>query len=386
MTIGIIGAGKLGLAFALLCKKSGYSAIVSDKREDYVYNLNQGICEPNEPLLQKMLFEVDDFRVTTNNLEVIESSDIIFTFVETPSLPNGSFNTTSVFEVTNDFFNASKQDISIFNKKFVIGSTTNPGDVEQIQKKLSVFSIQVGYNPESMVLGEIIKGVDPSDIILIGTEYQELANTIIQIYQKIQSEPVNAHVMSCKAAEITKIAINSFVTAKIAYANMIGDVLTKSNIGEETSSVLNAIGSDTRIGKKYMKYGFGFGGPSLPKDNRSLGQYIKELGIELNFSEIINEFNEEHGRFLKNSCVKQYPDKTIPLVMSNITYKKGTDILDESQQFKLCLDLLEEGYYLNVIENSTVSKQLTELSEQYGGRLKFYKPGTIPEGHIINLK
>lgn len=386
MKIGVIGAGRLGLTFALLCEKAGYSVIVSDKREDYVYNLNQGICNTNEPLIQKMLFEVYDFSATTSNIEVIKNSDIIFTFVATPSTTQGDYDTTAVFEVANDFFEASRMDIPIFNKKFIVGCTTNPGDVEQIQNKLSMFSIQVAYNPEFIAQGEIVKGLEESDIVLIGTEYQELANDLINIYTKIQTTPVHAHVMSCKAAEITKIGINCFLTTKISYANMMGEILTKSNLGGEIDSVLNAIGGDTRVGKKYMKYGFGFGGPCLPRDNRALGHYAKELGMTLNLPLTVDEFNKEHAEFLKNFFMKQNPDKTIPFVMNYITYKRGTDILEESQQFKLCLDLLEEGYYVNVIEIDAVSKQLLDLTEKFDNRLKFYKPGTTPEGYVINLQ
>jgi UDP-glucose 6-dehydrogenase len=111
MRIGIIGAGRLGLTFALLCKKAGYEVIVSDKREDYVFNLNNGICNTNEPLIQKMLFEVENFSATTSNIEIIETSDIIFTFVATPSTTDGNYDTSAVFEVANDFFEASKLDI-----------------------------------------------------------------------------------------------------------------------------------------------------------------------------------------------------------------------------------------------------------------------------------
>jgi nucleotide sugar dehydrogenase len=333
-----------------------------------------------------MLFEVNNFSATTSNIEIIETTDIIFTFVATPSTTDGSYDTSAVFEVANDFFTASKMEISIFNKKFIVGCTTNPGDVEQLQNKLSMFSIQVAYNPEFIAQGEIVKGLEQSDIVLIGTEYQELANELVQIYNKIQTTPVHAHIMSPKAAEITKIGINCFLTTKISYANMMGDILTKSNLGSEIDVVLNAIGGDTRVGKKYMKYGFGFGGPCLPRDNRALGHYANELGLKLNLPLTVDEFNKEHAEFIKNFFIKQNPDKTIPFVMNYVTYKRGTDILEESQQFKLCLDLLEEGYYVNVIEIDPVIKQLSDLSEQYNNRLKFYKPGTTPEGFVINLQ
>jgi nucleotide sugar dehydrogenase len=386
MKIGVIGAGRLGLTFALLCEKAGYNVLVSDKREDYVQNLNQGVCITNEPMIQKMLFEVYDFSATTDNIEIIRECDVIFTFVATPSTMDGNYDTSKVFEVANDFFTASQLEIPVYDKKFIIGCTTNPGDVEQIQDKLRMFNIQVAYNPEFIAQGEIVKGLEQSDIVLIGTEYPELGNMLVKIYEKLQTTPVNAHIMSSKAAEVTKIGINCFLTTKISYANMMGDILMKAGLNAEIDTVLSAIGGDSRVGKKYMKYGFGFGGPCLPRDNRALGYYAKNLGMELNLPLTVDEFNKEHSTFLKDHYISLNPNKEIPFVMNYITYKRGTDILEESQQFKLCIDLLDEGYSVNVIEIDEVSKNLQSLSESYNGRLKFYKQGTKPEGYVINLQ
>jgi nucleotide sugar dehydrogenase len=386
MKIGVIGAGRLGLTFALLCEKAGYDVLVSDKREDYVQNLNQGVCVTNEPMIQKMLFEVYDFKATTDNIEIIRECDVIFTFVATPSTVDGNYDTSKVFEVANDFFTASQLEIPIYDKKFIIGCTTNPGDVEQIQDKLRMFNIQVAYNPEFIAQGEIVKGLEQSDIVLIGTEYPELGNMLVKIYEKIQTTPVNAHIMSSKAAEVTKIGINCFLTTKISYANMMGDILMKAGLNSEIDTVLSAIGGDTRVGKKYMKYGFGFGGPCLPRDNRALGYYAKNLGMELNLPLTVDDFNKEHATFLKDHYISLNPNKETPFVMNYVTYKRGTDILEESQQFKLCVDLLDEGYCVNVIEIDEVAKNLQSLSESYNGRLKFYKQGTKPEGYVINLQ
>ena len=386
MKIGIIGAGRLGLTFALLCEKNGYEVNVSDVREDYVFNLNQKICLINEPLIQSMLLDSTKFSATTNNLEVIKNSDIIFIFVATPSTLEGNYDTTKVFDVVSDFYSANSQEIPLYNKKVIIGCTTNPGDTEQVQQRLNMFNIQVAYNPEFIAQGEIVKGLEQSDIVLIGTEYTELGNNLIDIYNKIQTTDVNAYVMSPKAAELTKIGINCFLTTKISYANMMGDIMIKSGLENEIGMVLSAIGGDTRVGKKYMNYGFGFGGPCLPRDNRALGHYAKNLGMELNLPLTVDNFNKEHANFLKEYYIGKNPDKTVPFVMNYITYKKGTDITEESQQFQLCIDLLDEGYTLNVIEIDSVSKQLNSLSESYNGRLKFFKVGTNPEGYKINLQ
>ena len=385
MKIGIIGAGRLGLTFALLCEKNGYDVIVSDVREDYVFNLNQKICLTNEPLVQSMLLDTKNFTATTNNVEVIQNSDMIFIFVATPSTIDGNYDTSQVFQIVSDFYSANALDIPLHNKKLIVGCTTNPGDVQQIQERLNMFSMQVAYNPEFIAQGEIVKGIEESDIVLIGTEYTDLSNELIKIYNKIQTTTVNAYVMSPKAAEITKIGVNCFLTTKISYANMMGDIMTKAGVHDEIDLVLNAIGGDTRVGKKYLKYGFGFGGPCLPRDNRALGHFANGLGMELNLPLTVDNLNKEHANFIKNYYIQKNPDKTIPFVMNYITYKKGTDILEESQQFQLCIDLLNEGYALHVVEIDAIAKKLSQLSESYNNRLKFFKQGTNPEGYKITL-
>jgi len=367
MKIGVIGLENNGLSFSLLCEGKGYSVMVSDEREDLIYNLNQKICLGCEPNLQRMLFETNNFTATTSNVEVIQHSDIIFTFVSSPINVNGNYDTTNLFNVTGDFFSSSSLDIPIYEKKFVVSCPTNPGEVEQIQKKLSMFNIQVAYNPEF---------ISKNEILLIGTEYPSLANDIIEIYRKIQSPSVNSYVMSPKAAELTKIGINSFVATKISYANMMGDLMIKMGLKDEVDIILNAIGGDSRIGKKSLKYGFGYGGETLPKDIKILDILSTNFELESNLSSSIISSNENHSEFLKKYFIKINQDKSIPFVMTNV--------LDESQEFKLCVDLLTDGYYLNIITNN-ISKKINSLNELYNNRVKFFKQGTNPEGVLIKL-
>ena len=106
-----------------------------------------------------MLLDSTKFSATTNNLEVIKNSDIIFIFVATPSTLEGNYDTTKVFDVVSDFYSANSQEIPLYNKKVIIGCTTNPGDTEQVQQRLNMFNIQVAYNPEFIAQGEIVKGL-----------------------------------------------------------------------------------------------------------------------------------------------------------------------------------------------------------------------------------
>jgi nucleotide sugar dehydrogenase len=385
MRIGVIGANTLGVAFSLLCEKAGYDVMIYDENEDIIFNLNQEIYNTTEPLIQKMLFESHDFSGTTDVVELIKRCDTIFTFVDTIPTIDGGNDTTKVFEVSNHFFTTSQLDIPIYNKKFIIGSTMNPGETEQIQEKLHMFNIQVGYCPTMSSEGNIINGYYNSDIIIIGTEHQELSNQLINLFSKIQPNGVNAHTMSFKAAEISKLSINTYLSMKISFANMLGDLFVKSGLKEESGVILNTIGSDSRIGSKSFKYGFGYGGLSLPRDSKTLTEFIKKYEIDDTLILSIKDSNENHSKFLKEYYISQNPDKGIPFVMEYITFKKGTNNLINSQQWNLCLELLNEGYYVNIIDNNQLGSQLHDISIFYNNRLKFYKSGTTPEGYKINL-
>ena len=385
MKLGLIDVNDVGLSFGLLCEKNGYEVLVSNNNEDYVFNLNQKICITNEPLIQSMLFDTNRFSATTTNTDVIKNSDIIFIFSPTPSNIEVNYDTTKVFDIVSIFYSLSSQDVALYNKKVVVCSTTNPGEVDQIQQRLNMFNIKVAYNPLFTNEGEIVKDIETHEMVLIGGEYQELTNNLIQLHSKLKKVLVSVYSMSSKAAELTKIGINSFLSAKISYANMLGEIITKSGIEDEVNMVLTAIGGNSGIGKKHMNYGFGFGGPSISGDNKALKHFAESVEVNTDLISSINTFNQSHISFIKEHYTQKNPTKEIPFVMNHITYKKGSNIVEESQQFQLCVELLNDGYSVNVIEISEVANKLNTLSESYDGRLKFYKPGTKPEGILINL-
>lgn len=380
MKIGVIGAGRLGICFALLCEQAGYEVVVSDIREDYVKSLNGRKIVTNEPDVKDFLKRSKNFEATTENKKVIKDCDIIFTLVATPSNDNGSYNVDSVWKVIDDFVDC---DFDISGKSLVVGCTTNPGDCDLFQTKLNPHGVDVFYNPEFIAQGSIIKDLQNADMVLLGGSGNHLQD-IIQIYKGIQGYYPNIFPMSTKAAELTKIAVNCYLTTKISYANMIGQVMILSGMYDEIDNVLGAIGSDTRIGTKYLKYGFGFGGPCFPRDNRAFASYTEEIGVEFNIGRTTDNFNENHATFLKNFYIEKNPDKLFPFYFDYISYKKGSDILTESQQYRLCKDLLCEGYtvYVNDIPD-VISRVKGTLSEQFGERVIFVNGSPIPNNVFI---
>ena len=370
MKIGLIGAGRLGICLALLMENAGYDVLVSDIREDYVDNLNKKIIYSTEPFVQEHLKQTKYLQATTDNKKVIQECDIIFTLVATPSLDDGSYDVSSVWNVVRDF-----QEIENVNgKTLVVGCTTNPGDCVRFQEHLDSYGVNVIYNPEFIAQGSIIRDLTHADMVLLGGNNSEVLNILSEIYKKIQVNKPVISIMSPTAAEIVKIAINCYMTTKISFANMIGEILILSGLENEIESVLSSIASDSRIGSKYLKFGFGFGGPCLPRDNRAFGKYAEKLGLKYNLGTTTDDFNNEHAKFLKNYFINKNIDK-LPFHFEYISYKKGTDILTESQQYKLCLDLLDSGYDVYVSDNTHIIQQVSRLLKtKYGDKIHFGKP------------
>tara|TARA_Y100000004_G_scaffold197319_1_gene271090 strand:+ start:2714 stop:3865 length:1152 start_codon:yes stop_codon:yes gene_type:complete len=369
MKLGVIGAGRLGLCFALLCEDAGHDVIVSDINSKYISGLTNKEIYTNEPEVEDMLMRTTKLTATTSNSEVVKRSDVIFTFVPTPSLEDGSYDCSYVDDVLEDLINFP----NLEGKIFVIGCTTNPGYSDKFAEALSDRGIRVYYNPEFIAQGTIINDMRTADMVLCGGEDEEGFDTIKGIFEDIQDTPVRFHEMSRTAAEITKIGINCFLTYKISYANMMGQILYNSGCGNEIDSILSSIGDDSRIGSKYLRYGLGFGGPCLPRDNRALGHYADRVGLQYSLPKVTDDFNDTHAEFICNYCIEQNVDN-LPYFIESIAFKKGSDMVVESPRYRLVTDLLERGYTVYVQDISDViEKYADDLYDKYDDRIIFVR-------------
>ena len=389
MKIGVIGAGRLGICFALLCEQAGYDVLVSDIRSDYVADLNRKKIKTNEPEVEYLLGQSKNLRATHDNREVIRECDLIYTLVPTPSLENGSYDVSAVWQVVE---NIKEEMTSVANnvKNFVVGCTTNPGDCDEFKEELPD-SVNVFYNPEFIAQGSIIHDLQHADMVLLGHSHRRdldnVINDIQSLYKKIQVTRAIVCSMSLKAAEITKIAVNCFLTTKISYANMLGDTLHRAGCGGEVVSVLNAIGTDERIGRKYLNWGVGYGGPCLPRDNRAFAAFAEKLGMFHNLGFVTDSINHEHGEYLVQYWEEMNNSNT-PFYFDYISYKKGTDILTESQQFRLCTDLLDRGHRVYIHDDRKVTDQIyDQMVYKYGDRVRFVdnKDNITEPIFIVNL-
>lgn len=366
MKIGVVGTGRLGICFALLLDRAGHEVIGSDIRTNYVAGLNQRRITTNEPGVADMLANCN-IKFTTDTREVVVKSDIIYVMVATPSLPDGSYDISAVERVIEDI---DECDFDITGKILVIGCTTNPGDCARIQDRLRNHGISVLYNPEFIAQGTILRDLQKADMVLIGGEDQAVMDHYKQVYNDIQTTQPNVHTMSLTAAELVKIGTNCFLTTKISYANMLGEVLIRSGLAEDVDRALAAVGNDSRVGTKYLRYGFGYGGPCLPRDNRAFAHYAEKLGLSFPLGTIVDEFNKNHTKFLVQEAVKSNP-RNLPFYLPSITYKPHTDIMEESQQYRFLIDLLDRGYLVYIEPSDLLPKDTVEFIIKNYGNARF---------------
>jgi UDPglucose 6-dehydrogenase len=350
MNIGILGIGKLGLCFGLNLEQCGYTITGVDVHEDYVRALNNKSFFSYEPKVNELLAKSTKFRATVAISDVLnDDTTILFVMVATPSLQTGAYDHSQIERVAEELIAFGKRNQTVH---LVIGCTVMPGYCATLQAKLSEYNYTVTYNPEFIAQGNIIHDQLYPDQILIGEGSEDAGTVLTEIYGRLcRSQPTICR-MDPLSAEICKIATNCFLTTKISFANSVGDLAVKA--GANPEKILQAIGADSRIGHKYLQYGDGFGGPCFPRDNRALNLFAQQTDYRLLIGEATDEVNRQHLQFLFDQAM-QTPEA---ITFDEVTYKKGTVILDESQRLALVIQLAKAGKRVIIIEKQAVINEL----------------------------
>ena len=342
--VSILGIGKLGLCLALNLEKKGFNIVGVDISQSYIDSLSNKTFNTSEPFVNEYLQNSKNIIFTTS-LEQALQNDILFVVVRTPSTLDWKYNHTDIEDIAEKLISFGKQPT---RKDLIINCTTFPGYCDTLQEKLQEYNYYISYNPEFIAQGTIIKDQVNCDNVLIGEADQYAGDLIEKIYkQLVESNPIYNR-MTRTEAELTKLSVNCFLTTKISYANMVGDIANR--LGCDANKVLGAIGTDSRIGNKYLKPGFGFGGPCFPRDNRALAKCGSEVGIDAVISKATDEMNEKHLQYQVKDFIRNNPDRTKTIEIDFVTYKKESTLLEESQQLKFALALKELGYNINILD------------------------------------
>ena len=360
--ISLIGVGRLGLCFALTLEKAGYNIVGIDVNESYVKSLNDKTFTTSEKGVDDMLRTSKNFIASTNLNDALTHSNILFILVATPSLASGKYDHSQIEAVLSRLSSYGRQKNQ---KHLVISCTTMPGYTDTVHDKMNDLNYTVSYNPEFIAQGTILRDQQYPEMVLIGEGSVHAGDVLQNIHENMTLSSPNICRMSRKEAEICKISYNCFLTTKISFANMIGDIAIQSDVSPK--KILSAIGCSSKVGNQYLGYGFGYGGPCFPRDNRSLAIYADDIGYNAIISKATDKTNEYHLGFQVADFVKKN-DPADKVEVYSVTYKPGTDIIEESQQLKFAVEIAKRGYKVEIIESRSV---IDKITKEYGNLFSY---------------
>lgn len=342
----VIGLGKLGAPLAACLAAKGLTVIGVDSDPRKVDAINRQQPPVHEPGLAEQLAKTAGRLSAMADVEsAIRQTDISFIVVSTPSDPNGGFSLRYVEPVCQAIGRA----LAVIPNYHVVCLTstvmpgTTGGPVRETLEKAS--GKRVGqdfglcYSPEFIALGSVIRDFLNPDMLLIG-ECDARAGDILQsLYAQVcENKPAIAR-MSFVNAEITKLAVNTYVTTKISYANLLARICEQLP-GASVDVITSALGLDTRIGPKYLKGALSYGGPCFPRDNLALAQLASQLGVPPDLAQTVDRFNRAQILWLAD-LVQQHADGIAGIL--GLTYKAGTDVVEEAAGFLLAKELASRG-------------------------------------------
>jgi UDPglucose 6-dehydrogenase len=345
----VCGLGKLGACIAATLAQRGFDVVGIDIDPEKVGKINAGQPPVEEPLLAETITAGRARLRATQDYREAAATDVTFFIPPSPSLPDGSFS--------NEFLLRAMQPVAAAVRAhgkqghlFVCSSTTTPGAMDQVlipmleRETGGVCGRDFGvcYNPEFIALGNVVNGLLEPDMVLIGESDPASGAALEQLYKQYNRSFPRIARMSIISAELTKISVNSYVTMKISFTNqlrMIAEQFPKANIHH----ILEAIGSDSRVGQKYLRAGLSYGGPCFPRDNRLLAYTARQRGLEAPLAEASDRVNQQTNLDLFEK-VQKLANKGDTVAVLGLTYKPDTYITEEAAGLFLAQQLKRQGY------------------------------------------
>ena len=308
--VNVVGLGKLGAPLAAVLASRGFSVIGLDVNKVLVDALNAGKMPIIEPQLNELLAaNKQRLSATMDANEAIQKSDASFVIVPTPSDQTGFFSNRFVLQAMATLGRALRNKTGYH--MVVITSTVMPGTTgSEIKAALEAASgrkvgpdLGLCYNPEFIALGSVVRDMLTPDSILIGESDAKAGDMLQTIYLTMCENKPPVQRMNFINAELTKISVNTYVTTKISYANMLADICDRLP-GADVDVVTRALGADTRIGMKYLKGAMGYGGPCFPRDNVAFAALARKIGARADVAEATDRINNHQIDRLANLVAK----------------------------------------------------------------------------------
>jgi UDPglucose 6-dehydrogenase len=354
MKLSIIGTGYVGLTSGVCFAEMGNEVLCIDNNQEKLNKLTKGqitIYEPGLEVLYIRNLKQKRLSFDSNLKTAVEFADVIFYCLPTPQDEDGSADLQYVIEVTEQIGDLLQ---NRDNYKLIVNKSTVPvGTVEMIKNILfgkGVRNFDVSSNPEFLREGFAVEDFMKPDRIVIGAESEKAFKILRELYEPFvrQGNPIIE--MDVKSAEVTKYAANSYLATRITFMNELANFCEK--VGANVDMIRKGMGSDSRIGKRFLFPGIGYGGSCFPKDVNALIKTSIDKGSKLTILEVVDKINKEQRiRFVEK--ILNYFNGNISgkyFAVWGLSFKPNTDDMREAPSITIIKKLLEYGAFVTAFD------------------------------------
>ena len=362
MKIAIVGTGYVGLVTGTCFAEIGVNVICVDTNSEKIEALNQGIIPIYENGLEDMVHrntKAGRLQFTTSLESCLDEADVIFSAVGTPPDEDGSADLSYVLEVARTIGRNMKKYVLVVTKSTVpVGTAKKVRTAiqEELDKRGIQIEFDVASNPEFLKEGNAVADFMSPDRVVVGVESERAKELMSKLYKPFLLNNFRVIFMDIPSAEMTKYAANSMLATRISFMNDIANLCEL--VGADVNMVRSGIGSDTRIGRKFLYPGIGYGGSCFPKDVKALIKTAEQNGYQMRVLQAVEEVNEQQksilfGKLQRHFCSDLH-SKTIALW--GLAFKPETDDMREAPSLILINKLLNIGCKVRVYDPAAMKE------------------------------
>lgn len=397
--VSVVGLGKLGACMAAAMASRGIRTIGVDVNSEPVERVRAKVAPVQEPGLAELLLGCNGLIGATTDFDLaIRETEITFVVVPTPSNPDGAFSLEYVCSAMRRIGVALRKKSGYH--LIVLSSTVLPGSteyvvlplLEEVSSKRKGVDFGLCYSPEFIALGSVIRDFLNPDMLLIGESDVSSGDRLSNFYRAELKIDAPVARMTTVNAELTKIALNTYVTTKITFANLLSEVCERLP-GGDVDVVTQALGLDRRIGGKYLKGGLGYGGPCFPRDNKALAHFLDILDVPSELPKTVDQMNRRHPERVFQLIKSLNLSRGTRVTVLGLAYKPNTNVVEESQGLAIAALLAKEGFAVVVYDPLAMEqarrilgssvRYAESVSESLSGAKVVLIANDLPEFHEV---
>lgn len=373
MKISIIGSGYVGLVTGVCFAEVGIDVVCVDIDQEKISNLQKGISPIYEPGIEEMIarnLKNGRLSFTTKIQEALQGCEVLFIAVGTPPGEDGSADTQYVLNVAKDIGKYMQNDLLVVTKSTVpVGTSVKVRQAidDELKKRNQTIEYGVASNPEFLKEGAAIEDFMKPERIIIGVESEKAKEILLKLYRPftLNGHPVIS--MDITSAELTKYVANAMLATRISFMNDIANLC--EILGADINMIRKGIGSDSRIGSKFLYSGIGYGGSCFPKDVKALVNTANSNGYDLRILKSVEDVNKDQKEILFHKVLKHFNGdiKGKTFAIWGLSFKPQTDDMREAPSIVIINKLLEEG--ANVKAYDPVA--MKEAEKIFGNRIQY---------------